>query len=236
VSKRLPIPGFGGYEIDTLGQVWSELGKRGPGNLKNGSVTIRTGTFRKLTPAPTSSGYLGVILRRDDGARKSKLVHSLVLEVFVGPRLAGMQACHNDGNKLNNRLDNLRWDTPSSNQRDRVRHGTHGIGEANPRAILTNADVVAIRARLIAGEGPKAIAMDYGVSAVSVSHINRGISWKNTESGYCGPISQPRRRRPSMTPEKKREIAADAVFMDVKSVAERHGVSIWSVYRARGAS
>lgn len=55
-------------------------------------------------------------------------VHVLVLEAFVGPRPDGCEGCHNDGNPLNNRADNLRWDTASANQRDRLAHGTHHYG------------------------------------------------------------------------------------------------------------
>lgn len=56
---------------------------------------------------------------------RTRLVHSLVLEAFIGPRPPGFEACHNDGDPANNRLSNLRWDTRSANTRDRVRHGTH---------------------------------------------------------------------------------------------------------------
>ncbi len=40
-----------------------------------------------------------------------------------------MQCCHNDGNVLNNHIDNLRWDTPSNNNRDKIKHGTRQCGE-----------------------------------------------------------------------------------------------------------
>jgi hypothetical protein len=53
------------------------------------------------------------------------MVHQLVLEAFVGPRPRGMESCHNNGNQTDNRLVNLRWDTKSENNLDRVRHGTH---------------------------------------------------------------------------------------------------------------
>lgn len=55
----------------------------------------------------------------------SKYVHRLVLEAFVGPCPDGMVACHWDDNPENNHLNNLRWDTESSNQRDKVRNGRH---------------------------------------------------------------------------------------------------------------
>jgi hypothetical protein len=54
-------------------------------------------------------------------------VHTLVLTAFVGPRPDGMECCHNDGDCTNNHLSNLRWDTPSENAFDKVRHGTHAM-------------------------------------------------------------------------------------------------------------
>lgn len=48
-----------------------------------------------------------------------------MLEAFRGISSDGMHACHNDGDKLNNSLPNLRWDTPSENEQDKVRSGTH---------------------------------------------------------------------------------------------------------------
>lgn len=52
-------------------------------------------------------------------------VHTLVLEAFVGPRPAGMQACHWDDDGDNNHLSNLRWDTHKGNSADRERNNTH---------------------------------------------------------------------------------------------------------------
>lgn len=50
-------------------------------------------------------------------------VHGLVAEVFIGPRPEGLDVCHNDGDKSNNRASNLRYDTHSENQKDEVRAG-----------------------------------------------------------------------------------------------------------------
>nr|WP_232111245.1 HNH endonuclease signature motif containing protein [Nocardia wallacei] len=57
--------------------------------------------------------------------RKLRTAHSLVAEAFIGPRPEGLQVCHNDGDPTNNMLANLRYDTPSENQTDIVRHGKH---------------------------------------------------------------------------------------------------------------
>jgi hypothetical protein len=51
-------------------------------------------------------------------------VNTLVAEAFLGPRPNGMQCCHNNGDPGDNRLENLRWDTPSSNMQDTKLHGT----------------------------------------------------------------------------------------------------------------
>lgn len=68
-------------------------------------------------------GWVGVTLSVD-GVLRSHRVHHLVLKTFVGPCPPGMEGCHNDGNFRHNWVDNLRWDTPSSNHFDKVKHGT----------------------------------------------------------------------------------------------------------------
>lgn len=55
--------------------------------------------------------------------RRDRAMHTMVLEAFVGPRPVGLYGCHNDGDPANNRLTNLRWDTPASNTADKVMHG-----------------------------------------------------------------------------------------------------------------
>jgi hypothetical protein len=69
-------------------------------------------------------GHLVVDLR-NGGKRRMAKVHQLVLEAFVGSRPGGMEGCHNNGDGTDNRVENLRWDTPSENNFDLVRHGTH---------------------------------------------------------------------------------------------------------------
>lgn len=111
-----PVPGYEGYyEASDLGRVRSvwrtaRNGRRWPSTI--------------LKPATHPNGHQQVVLSRAN-SKRTRWVHRLVLTAFVGPAPDSTVACHSDGNPANNRLENLRWDTRSENELDKVRHGTH---------------------------------------------------------------------------------------------------------------
>lgn len=78
--------------------------------------------------APQSNGRADdrrtVHLSRD-GQVSSQRIAPLVLTAFVGPRPKGLECCHANGDEMDDRLENLRWDTRSGNLSDAVRHGTN---------------------------------------------------------------------------------------------------------------
>ena len=77
--------------------------------------------YRGKVLAPSRSDRAGrQVVNLPSGTR---LVHQLVLEAFVGPRPPGLQACHANDDPADNRLANLRWDTPSANRQDATRNG-----------------------------------------------------------------------------------------------------------------
>ncbi len=113
---------------------------------------------------------------------KRKKVHQLVLETFVGPRRHKLEGRHLDGNRQNNRLDNLRWGTRSENQQDRAIHGTTSRGKANTK--LTLAQVTDIRQLLISSKyTQQTIADMFGVSRGTITDINIGRNWKGKPNG-----------------------------------------------------
>lgn len=120
IETWLPIPGWEGYyEASDHGRVRSVdrtvVGRWGP-RIAQGHV---------LASHPLrNGGYLQVKLCRD-GRMKGELVHVLVLSAFTGLRPEGLEACHCNGDRTDNRAANLRWDTRSENMLDKVRHGTH---------------------------------------------------------------------------------------------------------------
>lgn len=117
-ERWLPVVGYEGlYEVSDLGRVrlldrmvsgWRGLQHKLPGRLSR-ARSLSRGVYRKV--ALTKNGVWAL-----------RPIHQLVLEAFVGPRPEGMVCCHNNGIGGDNRLANLRWDTPASNTADRVRH------------------------------------------------------------------------------------------------------------------
>ena len=123
------------------------------------------------------SGYTTIGLR-DCGPRKTFSVHRLVLEAFIGSCPDGMCACHWDGDRSNNILSNLRWDTPAENSADAKRHGTRCIGELHGRSKLSNFGVRVIRRLLSAGDVThREIGEVFGDSRACVGLISTGVNW-----------------------------------------------------------
>lgn len=112
------------YEVSSLGNVKSlpRIVHR-----KDGVVTKWPGKIVSLKKCP--DGYPRVKI-----GRKLKFVHTIVLETFIGEKpFKNYQCCHNNGIRDDNRVENLRWDSPRNNVQDRLKHGTYQIGEKNHR-------------------------------------------------------------------------------------------------------
>ena len=155
-----PVVGFEGlYEVSSRGRIRS---RPRPGT--NGGV---------LKPNKTTKGYPKADLS-SGGEITTRLIHRLVLEAFVGACPDGMEACHNDGVKANNRLKNLRWDTPASNYADRDQHGMTARGDKHGNIVLCELDVWLIRN---CNGSQQQLADFLGVSQVHVGRIRRAESW-----------------------------------------------------------
>lgn len=164
-----PVVGYEGlYEVSSHGRVKSLARKRNTGR------GIRTVRERILRAKP---GLYPTVTLRHCGDPKTHYVHDLVLRAFIGPPPSGFEACHGDGDKWNCRLTNLRWDTPSGNHRDRVRHGVSNRGERSGTAKLSRAQVEEIKQRCAQGERQSAVAREFGVSQSLISQIVNERKW-----------------------------------------------------------
>lgn len=161
IERWKAIPEYPGYEVSDHGRVRSYK-KPGP--------TIHYYTIPKYKKLILhKKNYIAVHFWVN---RKTKtfLVHRLVLLSFVGPCPQGMEACHKDGNRSNNHLDNLRWDTHTNNQIDNLHNGT---------SKLTKEKIYEVRKLVACGFTYREIRDMTGVHNVQVSDIINKKIWKH---------------------------------------------------------
>ena len=119
----LPVPDFPGYEVSDRGRVRSYYRRaKGTGSPWEIADTPQ----RYLKGAYKRAGYRFVTLCRG-GIHYTKHVHQLVARLFLGPCPQGKEICHNNGDKMNNHAENLRYDSHYNNIQDAIDHDT-GIG------------------------------------------------------------------------------------------------------------
>lgn len=85
----------------------------------------------KMQPSKSSSGYLQYLLRWNGKSVLCRL-HIIVAEVMFGPRFPGDEVNHIDGNKLNNRPDNLEYVSHKENMVHSKREGLSGTTAYKP--------------------------------------------------------------------------------------------------------
>lgn len=172
-----PIPGFAGYEASSLGRIRSvDRVIRAP--TRWGTLSDKRLRGRIIRPAPGSGGY-----RRFVAAGQVDVqVNRAVAIAFHGlPPSERHEAAHLDGDKTNNRPDNLVWATPRQNASHMLVHDTRLRGEKSPSTILRDADIPAIFGAYLEGESLTDIARAFGISRSAASRILRRESWTHVE-------------------------------------------------------
>jgi hypothetical protein len=167
IMRCLLIPSFPNYEVSDCGRVFS-LNYNG------------TGKRKEMAQLKNKADGRLCCCMRSNGKTFNKKVHQLVLEAFVGPRPAGMVACHNDGNHLNNNLSNLRWDTKKANQGDSIQHATFAQGSKQGSSKITETDAMQIRALYETGSCTlQQLANQFGLTKQTVWSLVKGKTWKH---------------------------------------------------------
>jgi hypothetical protein len=150
-------PGFPDYAISELGHV------------KRVTPAIGARVGRLASPF-MRDGYVKYTLRRN-GKPFNVAAHRLVALAFIGPPpFVGAEACHNDGVKLHNNSENIRWDTRKNNVADTVAHGTS-------LRKLTADGVRIIRSMMDCGVNHCQIARKFSVHKSTIWKISRGMTW-----------------------------------------------------------
>lgn len=165
------IDNFPGYEVSDMGNVRTFLliGGRGVKGIVPRLV-------RQVSRPPKP--YKRVFLSNGFGKKCPKQVHRLVLSAFVGPCPDGMECRHLDGNGENNSVSNLEWATHKINVMDRATHDTNLVGVRNPKAILSELDVLSIKTKSDWKYGDiSKIARELGVTPQTIFKIKNNQLW-----------------------------------------------------------
>lgn len=182
------IPGWEDlYSITRNGQVWSKHSRRW------------------LKSWLGKNGYLCISLCRE-GEIEKRYVHRLVALVWIGPApFKGAYVCHANDCSTDNRVENLRYDTPKGNIADARRNGRTACGDRNGactqphrrsrgerhREVMRRVAARGerhYRAKLTADEvraiftDPRSqskIALDFNIDQGSISRIKNGKKWRH---------------------------------------------------------
>lgn len=127
---------------------------------------------------PFNRSRFGYARIREAGSGKLLLVHRIVCEAVHGAPFEGAHTAHSCGSGHMGCINpkHLRWATRQENAKDKILHGTSQRGAANGNAVLTEQQVLEIRA-LKGKYTQKIIAADFGVCRQIVSLIQRREAW-----------------------------------------------------------
>lgn len=169
-----PIKGWEGrYEVSSHGRVRS-LDRMVATNTPARGPSFRKAPGKILSPTLNRYGYRSFVLV-DSSCQKNAQVHICVCEAFHGSRPAGREVAHFDGDRTNNRADNLRWATRTENMDDARRIGRL-IGDPDrPKYKLTAEQVLEIYQST---SSIRKLAAQYSVSESQISRIRARRVWR----------------------------------------------------------
>lgn len=165
IGNWVKIKGFEDYSISDKGEVFSHR------RNKLMSIWSKSGEYPRVTLSKS-------------GKEKTFTIHRLVAEAFIPNPYGKITVNHKDGNKNNNKVDNLEWNTYSENQKHAIKNGLAivphlGFGEQHPCSKLNNVDIEMIRVLLNHDFTQSQIAKRFGVHEVHISQIKLNKSRKN---------------------------------------------------------
>jgi hypothetical protein len=171
-----PIPGYvGKYEASSLGRI------RSLGRLRRDGAGLDPFSTPKILKFTAQRGRPFLCLYLTRKKMKRAEAGPMVLSAFSGPRPPGLQCCHFNDDAWDNRIENLRWDTPKANCADRVRNGRQKVGEDHHSATLTAEAVrviLALRETFSGADLSRALR----VSECTVNRVLRGEAWASVAS------------------------------------------------------
>ena len=131
-------------------------------------ISVKRKSAKFLKQPIGSNGYPMVAI-----GRPMVCVHRLVAETFIPNPDRKPCINHKDGNKLNNRVENLEWCTYSENMKHAVKEGiAGGQFKKGSNRKLTDEQIERIRKDM---RSSRKIALDYGISHSTVLHYKNNM-------------------------------------------------------------
>ena len=172
---RKPIEGFENlYEVDGEGYVISLP------RLVPTPTTMYITKERKTKGHKNKKGYLVFDFRRHGGSTVP--VHRLVAQAFIPNPENKPQVNHINGDKTDNRVENLEWCTNGENQKHAFVNNLQRGNFNHPHSKLCYDDVVYIKNNYQKGKigfGMRTLAKKFNVSVSTIKQIINGESYRN---------------------------------------------------------
>jgi hypothetical protein len=162
------IPNASKYEVSNTGEVRSWNTQRG------GWASSPSLMKKKLNK---KVGYYNVGITYDDGVQKTRYVHRLVAEAFLGYRDNSLVRHLND-DRLDNRVENLAWGTQRQNMSDAILNGKLPTGTKCSKSVLSERDIILIARMDKEGLTRATIARIIGVHVGIINSLLRGKTYK----------------------------------------------------------
>ena len=153
------------------------------GNVMGVPKSTQSGHLISQRENPKGKGYMSVCLCKDS-IRKNYSVHRLVAKAFIPNYSRKPEVNHINGDRADNRVENLEWVTRSENEI----HAYKTLGrepnkpwKGKPRLFarkLTNEQVMATRKDT---RSSRQVGMEYDVSKSTIQAIRKGKIYKDVE-------------------------------------------------------
>ena len=176
--------------------------------VSNMGYIIRKSGLKSYPTKRKDNGYYVIT----DGNGRTKRIHRIVAETFLGEPDLRLDVNHKDGDKSNNKLDNLEWVTRSENLLHAYSIGIHQKipGEKNKRSKLTLAEAQEIYDSYETDgyhSNISELMKKYGVSPNTIKAIIKGV---NSGGGVAWPEVNrnrifPKNRRGGVAIQSKKE-------------------------------